>query len=171
MPITKRQFQATVLGWLAMLGWDFFLHGGLLASFYLKESSFLLGPREAFRLIPLGYLSFLIYAILLTWVLPRFDISNWKQAFSIGLTVGLLTWGAFVLGLISISTIETPLAIAWIIGQMIEIGIAAVVIYLSLQAESLRRISLFVMFFIFLAFALTIILQNVGLAPALALSS
>jgi len=171
MPFTKKQLQATILGWLTMLGWDFFLHGGLLASHYVKESSFLLGPQEAFRLIPLGYLSFLIYAILLTWVMPRFALSNRKQAFVFGLTFGLFTWGGFVLGLMSISTIDTSLAISWILGQTVEIGLGALVIYLSLQAESLRRISLFVFLFIIFAFAATIILQSVGLAPAIVVSS
>jgi hypothetical protein len=45
-----------VLGWLAMIGVDFFLHAGLLAPLYDWDSPFLLRPDEAFVRIPIGYL-------------------------------------------------------------------------------------------------------------------
>ena len=170
MSVTKRQVQALILGWLAMLGWDFLLHGGFLAQHYLGESQFLLPPKHAFQLIPLGYLSFLLNAILILWISKRFEITSWKKALTFGLTLGFLSWCAFVLGLISISTIEIPLALGWIIGQTLEIGIGALVIYLALQAQSLRKLSIYIILFISLAFVLTIILQNIGVAPAVVLS-
>lgn len=52
----------TLLSWLSMLGFDFFLNAGLLARLYLEPSPFLLPPAEAFRRIPIGYLSFLLTA-------------------------------------------------------------------------------------------------------------
>lgn len=58
-----------LLAWVAMLGFDFFLHGALLASLYARPSTFLLPPMEAFRRIPIGYLGFLIAAALLVWIL------------------------------------------------------------------------------------------------------
>ena len=48
----------TLLGWLSMIGFDFFLHAGLLARLYLIPSPFLLPATTTFRLIPVGYLSF-----------------------------------------------------------------------------------------------------------------
>ena len=68
----KRPIPTVLLTWLAMLGFDFFLHGGLLASLYLTEDSFTLPPLEAFRRIPIGYFGFLFLAIFLVWVLPFF---------------------------------------------------------------------------------------------------
>lgn len=49
-----------LLSWLSMLGADFFLHGGLLASLYIQPSPFLLPPWDSFKRIPLGYLSALL---------------------------------------------------------------------------------------------------------------
>ena len=62
---TRRLVHITLLSWLAMLGIDFFVHGGLLATLYLQPSPFLLPPEQAFRRIPLAYVSFLLLAILL----------------------------------------------------------------------------------------------------------
>ena len=47
----------TLLGWLSMIGFDFFLRGGVLARLYLTPSPFLLPATSAFSLIPVGYLS------------------------------------------------------------------------------------------------------------------
>ena len=47
--------------WILSLGFDLFLHAGLLAHLYVEPSPFLLPPEEAFRRIPFGYLTFLIF--------------------------------------------------------------------------------------------------------------
>ncbi|MEJ2412947.1 MAG: hypothetical protein P8Y34_08130, partial [Anaerolineales bacterium] len=73
-PSYRRLIGGVLLSWLAVLGFDFFLHGGLLASLYTKPSPFLLPPEQAFRLIPLGYLAFLIFEIFLVWLMVRLDI-------------------------------------------------------------------------------------------------
>ena len=52
-----------LLAWLAVIGFDLFLHAGVLAGIYSEPSPFLLPPEEAFRLIPLGYLSFLMLIV------------------------------------------------------------------------------------------------------------
>jgi hypothetical protein len=54
-----------LLSWLAMLGLDFFLHGGLLAAFWVQNSPFLLPPAQAFLRIPMGYAACLLLAGLL----------------------------------------------------------------------------------------------------------
>ena len=54
----------TLLSWLAMIGVDFLLHAGLLASWYVEPHPFLLPPTAAFARIPLGYMSFLGLAVL-----------------------------------------------------------------------------------------------------------
>src|SRR6266496_3077714 len=79
-----------LLGWLAMLGIDFFLHGGLLAAFWFQESPFLLPPAQAFSLIPVGYTAFLLLAILLLWLMTQLAITGWRQGFIFGLKLGAL---------------------------------------------------------------------------------
>ena len=150
-----------------MLGFDFFLHGGLLARFYFAEDSFILSPLEAFRRIPIGYLGFLLLAIFLVWVLPFFKPDNWKQAFWLCIKLGTILWGGFLLGLISISSISLNLAFAWFLGQTIELGIGGVVVAMASEGPSLRRITLIVVSFVILAIAATIVLQSTGVVPTL----
>ena len=66
----------TLLGWLSMIGFDFFLHAGVLTRLYLTPSPFLLPATSAFRLIPVGYLSFLILALILVWLMTRLQITR-----------------------------------------------------------------------------------------------
>ena len=68
MAPTRRQLiSLTLIAWLAMLGFDFFLHAGLLAGLYVEPSPFLLPPLSAFALIPVGYAAFLLSSVLLVW--------------------------------------------------------------------------------------------------------
>ena len=73
-----------LLAWLAVIGFDLFLHAGILAGLYSEPSPFLLSPEDAFRLIPLGYVSFLVLIILLFWLMLKFSIIGWKS--------GLIFW-------------------------------------------------------------------------------
>jgi hypothetical protein len=56
----KRLSAIALLSWLSLVGFDFFLHAGLLARLYIKPSPFLLPPMEAFIRIPFGYMSILL---------------------------------------------------------------------------------------------------------------
>ena len=163
----KRPVPAVLLAWLAMLGFDFFLHGGLLASLYFAEDSFILSPLEAFRRIPIGYLGFLLLAIFLVWVVPLFNFDNWKQAFWLGIKLGAILWGGFLLGLISISTIAFSLALGWFLGQTMELGIGGAVVAMASKGSSLRRLTLIIVSFVICAIVATIVLQSTGVVPAL----
>ena len=107
----------------------------------------------------------MLIAILIYWLLPRFEINDWRAAFVFGLKLGAMMWGAQMLGLYSISTIQVDTALAWFAGQAFEMGVGALVIFQASQAESLKRLTWWVIAFFILAFILTILLQNVGLAP------
>lgn len=156
-----------LLSWLAMIGIDFFLHGGLLARFYIKPSPFLLSPEEAFRLIPLGYLSFGILEILLIWLMLRLNIVGGYKGFVFGLILGSLIWGSFILGLLSISTAEPSLLFGWFFGQTFELGIGGAVVGKGLTGDSLKKIFLIVFIGIIILVILTLILQTIGFAPAI----
>lgn len=156
-----RQIKLALLSWLLIIAFDFLLHGGLLAGFYNWSSSFLLSPSEAFRLIPLGYLSFLLLIILLLWLMVRLKIHKWRDGFVFGLKLGLLAWGAFMLGLISISTAELSLLVGWYLGQSLEFGIAGAVIGCGLAAKSLKPLFVKVLVSIIILLIITIALQNI----------
>lgn len=155
-----------LLSWLAMVGIDFFLHAGLWARFYIKPSPFLLSPEEAFRLIPLGYLSFVLLEILLLWLMLRLKIVGWYKGFVFGLTLGGLIWGSLILGLLSISTAEKSLLFGWFFGQTFELGIGGAVVGKGLEGGSLKKILLIVIIGIIILVALTIMLQTLGFAPS-----
>lgn len=133
--------KSTLLAWFAMLGFDFFLHGGVLAHWYVQPDPFLLSPRDAFRLIPVGYLCFLIVACTLTWLILRLDIRGARAASVFGLELGGLVWLAFTLALASISTAKQGLLVGWFVGQTIESGIAGAVLGATLWAPRLRGVA------------------------------
>jgi len=161
-----RRIRIILIAWIAMVGIDFFLHGGLLARLYTRESAFLLPPAEAFRLIPLGYLSFLVLAVLLVWLVERLDISGWRPGFIFGLKLGALTWGALVLGLLSISTADGDLLLGWFAGQTLELGAAGAFAGAAFAGGSLRGLFFRALLLVVVMIVLTVIMQNTGLAPA-----
>jgi hypothetical protein len=156
----------TLLAWFAVLGFDFFLHGGLLARLYAEPSPFLLPAEDAFRLIPLGYLSFLVFIILLVWLMVRQNIGGGSRGLVFGLQVGALVWGSLVLGLLSISTASLALMAGWFIGQTVEAGIGGMVVGWGLVSNRPWRLVVYVVLFVIVALVVTIILQSIGLAPA-----
>lgn len=155
-----------LVGWFAMLGFDFFLHAGLLAGLYLRPSPFLLTPAEAFRRIPLGYLSFLLLAVLLLWLMVRLEKTGWRAGLGFGLTLGAAVWGALALGLLSISTADPMLLTGWFVGQTVELGIAGVVMGAGLAGVRLGRLAAGVLAFVVLMIVVTVALQSLGWAPA-----
>ncbi len=160
----------TFIAWLSMLSFDFLLHAGLLAELYLQPSPFLLPPLTAFALIPVGYLSFLLLAVLLVWLMIRLKLAGWRQGALFGLELGGLTWGAFVLGLLSVSTASFSLLIGWFIGQTLELALAGAVIGSGLAGVRLRRLFGVVMIFVLLSVITTIILQSLGVVPTTRIS-
>jgi hypothetical protein len=165
-PSRDKQVKLTLLAWLAMIGFDFILHAGLLAHLYLEPSPFLVPPERAFALIPVGYLSFLALAILLTWLMARLGIQGWCRGAVFGLQLGVFVQDALVLGLLSISTARPILLAGWFLGQTVELGIAGMAVGSGYAAQGrLGRLSVKVFVFVLGAFALTVLMQNAGLAP------
>ena len=155
----------TLLAWLSMIGFDLFLHAGLLAGLYTESSPFLLPPECAFALIPFGYLSFLVLAILLVWLMTRLGVQGWRQGALFGLRLGALAWGSFVLGLLSISTASPVLLAGWFFGQTIELAIAGMFAGSGLAGSRARPLFIKVAILMIGAFVVTVIMQSAGLAP------
>jgi hypothetical protein len=57
----KRLLFIVLLSWIAVIGVDFFLSAGLFSKLFIEQSPFLLPPEQSFRLIPVGYLAFLVF--------------------------------------------------------------------------------------------------------------
>jgi hypothetical protein len=157
---------AIAAAWLLSLGFDLFLHGGLLASLYLAPDPFLLPPEEAFRRIPFGYLTFLILTASLYWLLQRLGVRGAAEGFRHGLVAGFIVWGAQAIGLYSISTASWRLLAGWWIGQAIELGLAGAVLGAVAGGARLKRVWALVMVAVIICLAVTITLQSIGWAPA-----
>ena len=152
--------------WVLSLGFDLFLHAGLLARLYRQGSPFLLPPIEAFRRIPLGYASFLIAVLGLLWLFRRLDVRGAGAGVRLGGAVGLTVWGTVALGLYSVSTGSPALLVGWWLGQSAELALAGAVLGARGGGAPLRRIWLLVGFAVVVAVAVTVVLQSLGLAPA-----
>lgn len=98
-PTMGRLVALTVIAWLSMLGVDFLVHGGLLAELYQQPSPFLLPPASAFARIPLGYLAFLLLAVLLVWLLLRLKLAGWQSGALFGGGAGRTPVGRCRVGL------------------------------------------------------------------------
>lgn len=159
--------EAVAAAWLLSLGFDLFLHAGLLAHLYARPSPFLLPAEDAFRRIPLGYATFLALTVSLWWLFSRLDVRGALTGFRLGIGVGLSLWGAWSLGLYSVSVAEGDLLVGWWLGQGVEMGLAGAV--LGAAAAGIRRRTLWVKVgaaWLLLA-AVTVLLQILGLAPAM----
>ena len=151
----------TLLSWLSVIGFDFLLHASILAPLYAEPHPFLLPPERAFSLIPVGYLSFLIFVILVVWLMVKLEIATWQGGLLFGLKLGAFVWGAVVISLISISSAPLLLMAGWFAGQTIETGIAGLVVGAGLGPTKLRRLAAWVLLFVLVAFILAILLQNI----------
>jgi hypothetical protein len=162
-----RTISAIVAAWLLSVGCDLFLHGGLLARMYVEPSPFLLPPEEAFRRIPLGYLTFLGLTIALSWTIRRLGVREALAGFRFGSVAGAVVWGTLVVGLFSISTAPLPLLAGWWIGQTIELGLAGAVLGAAAGGAPMKRIWAIVAVAVLAFVVATVALQSLGLAPAM----
>ena len=159
-----RYIKLTLLVWVAMIGIDFFLHGGIFAALYEQDSPFILSATESFRRIPLGYLALLATSALLVWIIGQSSARGWRKGLVLGLVLGALMSTSYVLGLYSISTASSQLLAAWFAAQLIQIAIAGAIIGQGLFVNSLRKLAATVTIGFVLLFAGTAVVQNTGFA-------
>ena len=169
VPSIGRVVALILLAWLCMLGVDFLIHAAILSSLYGQSSPFLLPPTTAFTLIPVGYLSLLLLAILLSWLMIRLRVAGWRAGALFGLELGGLMWGAFVLGLLSISTAGVSLLAGWLVGQTVELGIAGALLGSGLGGRQLRWLLGVAVGLLVLSATATILLQSLGVVPTVRL--
>jgi hypothetical protein len=154
---------------IAVLGFDLFLHAGILSPLYSAETPFLLDSERAFQLIPLGYLSFAIMIGLMVWLIKSLGIHSWRRGLRFGLVFGGTVWISLALGLASISTARPILLAGWAVGQTLELGYAGALIGAGLPMKQTRRLLLIVIGIAIVSAALGIVIQNVwGLSGGVA---
>lgn len=163
----RRAVSAVAAAWLVSVGFDFFLHAGLLAKLYSEPHPFLLGPTDAVARIPLGYGAFLVLTVALYWSVRRLDARGAIAGVRLGLTAGAVVWGALVLGLYSISTAPLSLLVGWWFGQSVELALAGGVLGAAAGGASTKRIWALVACGIIALLLGTIAMQTAGFAPAM----
>ena len=150
-----------ILALAAIIGFDLFLHAGILSPLYSEPSPFLLTPEESFRRIPIGYLSFAILTALLVWLMVRMSMQGWRRGLTFGLIMGGTVWGSLTLGLFSISTANPALLLGWFLGQTAELGVAGMVVGSGLAAVRLRSLVVKVGIFFVIMVVAGIVIQNI----------
>jgi hypothetical protein len=160
-------FLSITAAWVLSLGIDLFLHGGLLARLYAEPSPFLLPAADAFRRIPLGYLTFLILTMGLFSLVRQLHVRGSVAGFRLGAVTGAVVWGALVLGLYSISTASLSLLAGWWIGQSVELAFAGAVLGAVADGVPLKWVWAVVGVAVVALAAATVALQSLGFAPAM----
>jgi len=161
----KRFFISTVMAWLLFLMLDFLAHAALLSHFWEQKFSALKSLQELFRLIPFGYLSFLILVVLVGWLYIRL---YWEK----GNTIKGISFGALFGGLYALSTffswfsaLNLPIIFIFLISLVYFaeiVGIGFTFGYLMHPPSIKKRIWVLVVIIIF-GFFMSLILQNIGL--------
>lgn len=165
--LNPRAIHSITAAWLLSLAVDLFSHGGVLARVYMAPNPFLLPLEEAFRRIPFGYAAFLGLTIALYWLLARLGVRGWRAGMRYGAIVGAVVWGALLLGIYSISPAPPTLLMGWWVGQTAELGLAGAVLGAAAAGTPLKRIWTVVSVAAVAFVIAAIVLQSVGLAPAM----
>lgn len=160
-PTTGRLVRLGLLGFIATVGFDLFLHAGVLAPLYTRPTPFLLPPRRAFVLIPVGYASFAVMIAYLVWLWVRLGVRGWTAGLRFGLAFGGVVWGALALGLASVTTAPPSLLLGWFLGQTAELGVVGAIVGSGLERESLKGLAWRTVLFAAAAAVLGIVIQNI----------
>ena len=167
-PVSKSRIAwILLLCWFSILGFDLFQHAGIFAGLWLESQSAFLPPEELWNRIPLGYLSFLLSAFLLAWLMLRLHITGAYAGARFGLKIGGLLSMGMVLGIASGFPVHTELLIAWLIGGIAQHALAGAVIGTGFGQYPLRRLTALVFAFVVLMSVTVLAMQNLGLAPAM----
>jgi hypothetical protein len=154
----------TIFAWLVFLALDFLAHAVLLNSFWAQDYQALKTKDELFRLIPFGYLSFLILTILLGWLYARLYKSDGDV--KKGLAFGVFAGGLFALsnffGWYSFLNLPPLLLLLTSLGYFVEISAIGLVFGYLLHAASIKKRIWIIVSIIVFGFFLGIVLQNIA---------
>lgn len=149
-----------LLSLLAVVGFDLFLHAGILSPLYKGPSTFLLPPEIAFKLIPLGYSAFALLNIMLAWLMIKLNLKGLAAGFKFGLKLGLFIWVALAIGLASIASPPIKLLIGWAGGQSVELGLAGAIFGIGFERRNLKKLGLWCLVIFLVCAMVGILIQN-----------
>lgn len=168
MHISFRRLVAVVLlSWLTMSACDLLQHAGLFAQLWIDSKDAFLPPEQLFQRLPLGYLSFLLSTILLTWVMLRIGVSGGWGGTVFGLKFGLLLSAANVLGMASGFPVTGPLLVAIFFGGIAQYAIVAAIAGSGLAGRHLGWLTAKTIALVVVLVIATVVLQQLGFAPAM----
>jgi len=159
----RRFILTTFVAWLFFLMLDFLAHAVLLRSLWEQDFQAFKSRNELFRLIPFGYLSFLILTILFGWLYARLFKANGNV--NRGLSFGAIFGGLFALsnffGWYSFLNLPSLFLFLASLPYFLEIsGVGFVYGYL-LHPTSIKNRIWKIAGIIILGFILGIVLQNI----------
>ena len=162
--ITRSRFiLTTILAWLLFLAVDFLAHASLLKSYWAQKLPALKSDIELFRLIPFGYLSFLLLTVLVGWLYVRLygDNGNTVKGLSFGAVFGGFFGGATFLGWYS--ALNIPLLFVFLIGLVyfIELLVVGFTYGYLLHSKTIKKRVLLLVAFVILGLILGIVFQNI----------
>jgi hypothetical protein len=163
-----RRFVSTlILAWLVFLALDFLAHATLLRTLWAQDLAALKPTEELFRLIPFGYLSFLLLTLLLGVLYVRLfpDGGSPARGIAFGAFVGALFAASNFLGWYS--AFDLPVVFLALVNLVywLELSAAGLVFGLLIPPESIKKRAWLVMVVVFLILAASIILQSLGNVP------
>jgi hypothetical protein len=161
--ITKQRFiLSTFMAWLLFLMLDFLAHAGLLNALWAEDFPALKPKEDLFRLIPFGYLSFLILILLVGWLYVRHFNGHGgvKKGLIFGMSFGLLFALSISLGLYSFINLPFIFLLAVSLVYFVEISAVGLVYGFLLHPASIKKRVWGLFGIIFMGILLGIVLQN-----------
>ncbi len=159
----KRFFLSTLLAWLVYLMVDFLAHAALFTDLWAQDLPALKSKGELFRLIPFGYLSFLILTILVGWLYVRLFHTGGsiRNGLGFGMTFGLLFALSLFLGWYSFINLPIAFLLITSLVYFVEISAVGFVYGFLLHPASIKKRIWGLLAIIFAGFVLGIVLQNI----------
>lgn len=161
--ITKTRFiLATLMAWLVFLMLDFVAHAGLLTALWAEDLPALKPKGDLFRLIPFGYLSFLILTLLIGWLYVRlFDgQGSIKKGLFFGMRFGMLFSLSIFLGWYSFINLPILFLLMASLVYFVEISAVGLVYGFLFPPASIKKRVWGLLAIIFMGLVLGIVLQN-----------
>jgi len=143
---------------------DFFFYGAVFAFMFQRDDPYLLTTQQLFVRIPAGYVSFAIEVLALGWLLSKLQTRYWRDGARVGAIAGATVGGALLLGFWSVAATSGALLISWWVVLTVQMATAGAVLGAAVRVP-LRRLTRWISIVALVLLILTIILQNVGIAP------
>ena len=161
-PSRTKILNAILAAWLVYLALDFLTHAVFLAAWWRATESYWLPPGILFTRIPFAYLSFGIYAAVLTSLMikligPRLTI---LQGLWFGFLTGSIFGGISILSMYSVFPMPIGAFAVWPVSAAVDSAAAgAAAVYLLGASASWRRL-IHIFVFTLVLLVVGVILQN-----------